>query len=144
MRIAILIIGLVFLSCNRNKKADAEIHEEITPDTITQKQTPPPAKTYSNETFQNVTVVKNGASQFGVSGTARVFEAAFSWVVEDGHNELASGHEMTDRGAPEWGKFDFTLNAGKDNDNSTLSLILFEASAEDGSRQHELVIPLPE
>jgi hypothetical protein len=49
---------------------------------------------------------------------------------------------MTDAGAPDWGKFNFVVDAKKDRENSTLHLILFESSAKDGSRQHQLMIPL--
>jgi len=76
-----------------------------------------------------------------VRGQARVFEAAFSWRLEDGHNVLAEGHEMTDMGAPEWGNFEFEVTY-KEATNPNLTLILYEASAKDGSPQHELFIPL--
>ena len=49
---------------------------------------------------------------------------------------------MTDAGAPEWGKFEFAISVHKKRKNSTLTLILFESSAMDGSRQHELPITL--
>ena len=81
-------------------------------------------------------------NKFEVNGKAQVFEAAFSWVVEDGHNELKTGHEMTDAGAPAWGNFKFAVDAEKKDEYSTLTLILFEVSAKDGSRQYELAIPL--
>jgi hypothetical protein len=63
-------------------------------------------------------------------------------VLEDGHEELQQGFQMTDAGAPEWGKFKFTIEAKKKRANSTLTLILFEASPKDGSRQHELSMAL--
>ena len=62
--------------------------------------------------------------------------------MEDGHEELKKGYQMTDAGAPEWGKFEFAITAQKKRTNSTLTLILFETSAKDGSRQHELPITL--
>ncbi len=49
---------------------------------------------------------------------------------------------MTEAGAPEWGKFEFTIDAKKKREISTLILILFESSAMDGSRQYELPIVL--
>ncbi len=49
---------------------------------------------------------------------------------------------MTDMGAPEWGNFSFTVDVEKKRPNSTLTLILFESSAKDGSRQFELPILL--
>jgi hypothetical protein len=99
-------------------------------------------KLYANERFKDVTVSPVNADSFYVSGKAQVFEAAFSWVIEDGHEELNKGHEMTDAGAPEWGKFNFGIKAVKRTENSNLHLILFESSPKDGSRQYELMIPL--
>lgn len=78
---------------------------------------------------------------FTVEGEARVFEAAFSWELEDGHNILAKGHEMAEEGAPAWGRFKFEVsyeNASQPN----LMLILFIHSAKDGSIQHQLILPL--
>lgn len=97
---------------------------------------------YSNERFKNVYVEKLSDTSFRINGRAQVFEAAFSWVIEDGHNELQSGYGMTDAGAPEFGNFSFVVNIKKQRENSTLHLIIFEASAKDGSRQHELPVPL--
>src|SRR5687768_4675765 len=97
---------------------------------------------FSGERFRNVGVKKIGDSTFEVTGQAQVFEAAFSWVIEDGHHELKQGHGMTDAGAPAWGSFSFEVTAAKQDPNSVLHLILFEASAKDGSRQHELPIVL--
>jgi len=97
---------------------------------------------FSGGRFRNVRVTKTGDSTFEVSGEAQVFEAAFSWVLEDDYRELKQGHQTTDSGAPAWGKFTFQLTAPRQSDNTNLQLILFEASAKDGSRQHELPIVL--
>jgi hypothetical protein len=87
-------------------------------------------------------VERIGLDTFLIRGQGQIFEANFNWVVEDGHNELKKGFEMTDAGAPEWGKFAFKINVRKERENSTLTLILFESSAMDGSRQYELPITL--
>ncbi|HLF63954.1 MAG TPA: Gmad2 immunoglobulin-like domain-containing protein [Saprospiraceae bacterium] len=102
----------------------------------------PETKTYSNERFKEVTVEKIGAHTFLVQGMGQIFEASFSWVIEDGHEELKKGFQMTDAGAPEWGKFSFTIDMPKKRTNSTLILILFESSPKDGSRQYELPVVL--
>jgi hypothetical protein len=99
-------------------------------------------KVYSNARFREVTVQKVGENRYLIEGEAQIFEANFGWVVEDGHQELEKGFEMTDAGAPEWGRFSFTVEAEKVRPNSTLTLVLFESSAKDGSRQHELPISL--
>jgi hypothetical protein len=101
-------------------------------------------KAYSNERFKEVSIVRIADHKFQVAGKAQVFEATFSWVIEDGHEELQKGSQMTNAGAPEWGDFRFIVEAGKKRDNSTLTLILFESSPKDGSRQYELPIILNE
>lgn len=101
---------------------------------------PPAPKIYANARFKGVTVEKTGSHQFLIKGKAQVFEANISWAVEDGHDELKKGFVTTDAGAPEWGNFTFSIDVNKKRKNSTLTLILFESSAKDGSRQHELPI----
>ncbi|WP_293895035.1 Gmad2 immunoglobulin-like domain-containing protein [Flavobacterium sp.] len=143
--ICFLLILLLVTSCK--KQEVIETHDVLkTSDTL-----PEPTKTkpiaeiprkYSNERFKDVTVESVGENKFRVKGKGQIFEASFSWVIEDGHNELQKGFQMTDAGAPEWGNFDFTIEASKKEENSTLTLILFEASAKDGSRQYELPIAL--
>jgi hypothetical protein len=162
MRYLLPFCALIFFSCN-----DADVHNQQRQDSLSVADTPlrqtpqiiSPAtdtamlpetskdtnttKIYQNKRFRNVKVEKTGEHNYRVTGEAQVFEAAFSWVVEDGHNELKQGHEQTDAGAPEWGKFSFEVSVSKRKPNSTLMLILFEASAKDGSRQYELPIALP-
>jgi hypothetical protein len=101
-----------------------------------------PSKVYSNERFKDVTVQKVGDRKYTIQGKGQIFEANFGWVVEDGHNEIKQGYEMTDAGAPEWGNFKFTIDVQKERPNSTLTLILFESSAKDGSRVYQLPIVL--
>ena len=96
---------------------------------------------YENESFRNISVTKTGAGQYTVKGEARVFEAAFSWTLEDGHNILAEGHGMADQGAPAWGHFRFDVNYEQAS-QPNLTLILFVHSAKDGSVQQELIVPL--
>lgn len=147
MKRIILLLIILFTACNKKEEIAVEPQEVVkTKDTVQLKKKPAlpntTVKKYSNERFRNVTVEKVNGDTFRVKGEGQIFEASFSWIVEDGHNELKEGHEMTDAGAPEWGKFDFTLDVAKNKENSTLTLILFEISANDGSRQHELPILL--
>ena len=138
---------IVLFSCTQKKESKGETIEILkTSDTVQvtkAAQSDAAISTqHSNKRFREVTVQKLADNKFRVKGQGQIFESSFSWIVEDGHYELAKGFEMTDAGAPEWGKFDFTLNVPKKDTNSTLTLILFEISAKDGSRQHELPIPL--
>jgi hypothetical protein len=98
--------------------------------------------THSNDRFRNVHVRTVGEQRFQIVGEAQVFEANISWTIEDGHHVLKEGHVTTSAGAPEWGAFDFTVTAQKARENSTLHLVLYESSAKDGSRQHELPLLL--
>ena len=100
------------------------------------------SKSYANARFKNVVIEKLKEDTYEVTGEGQIFEASFSWVIEDGHNELQSGYSTTDAGAPAWGKFNFTVTAAKARANSFLHIILFEISAEDGRRTHELPILL--
>lgn len=110
---------------------------QTTVDTFTQDTT-----VYENERFREVRVRRLNTELFEISGEAQVFEANFNWTLEDGHRVLKQGHETTSAGAPEFGEFNFRMIAAKRDSNSTLHLILFESSAKNGKRQHELPIPL--
>ena len=150
MKLPFFISVLLFAGCNDNGKNTAPVKtdtqqpspakkQEAATQPEVEKQTP---KIFSNKRFRNVSVEKIGANKFRIKGQGQIFEANFNWSIEDGHEELQKGFQMTDAGAPEWGKFDFTINVQKKRENSTLTLVLFESSAKDGSRQHELPIIL--
>jgi len=143
----IWLLSLLLLACNKQNKDDSEsIDTTAVNDTVQITKSIAPEEEMvtasSNERFRQVTVEKVGENKFRLQGQAQVWEANISWVIEDGHNELKSGFTTTDAGAPEWGNFDFTIDIEKKDNYSTLILILFEESAEDGSRKHELPIPL--
>jgi hypothetical protein len=146
MKRIIFLLFILITSCDKKEKTLEETQETLKiEDTVQLKKTEPSntsLKEYSNERFRNVTVEKINGNTFRIKGEGQIFEANFNWIVEDGHDELKKGYEMTNAGAPEWGKFDFTIDVAKNRENSTLTLILFEISAEDGSRQHELPIVL--
>ena len=151
MRLTIIATLIILVSCNAHKEpgtnANADTLNITTPTTAeeqlpTSKDTLPPFKTYANKRFKEVIAEKMGNDSFLIHGKAQIFEASFSWVLEDGHDELKKGFETTDAGAPEWGKFKFIVHAQKKRVNSTLLLVLFESSPMDGSRQHELLITL--
>jgi hypothetical protein len=160
MKILFILFALCLIACNEN---DTQTHimkedtvqqrtRDIAPeiqDTVAKepepkevKETKQPLQTFSNTRFKEVTVEKTGNGKYTVQGKAQIFEASFGWVVEDGHNELKQGNVMTDAGAPEWGNFKFSIDVKKARENSTLTLILFESSAKDGSRQYTLPIAL--
>lgn len=97
---------------------------------------------YSNARFKDVRVQRTGNHEFLITGKGQIFEANFNWVIEDGHEEIIQGHEATDAGAPAWGNFSFRVNVEKKRPNSTLHLVLYEVSAEDGSRKYQLPLLL--
>lgn len=96
-----------------------------------------------NEVFRIFTPVpqEEAPQIFLVTGEARVYEATFEWMLEDGHNILASGIVTADQAAPEWGKFEFEVSYDNAS-NPTLSLIFHVSSAENGEIEHQLIIPL--
>jgi hypothetical protein len=142
MKIIILVlVGMLLACCGDVKNIETENNADSNENVIDSNQVKGRQPT-NNTRFRNVTVAKTGANIYTIEGEGQIFEASFGWVVEDGHNELKSGFEMTDAGAPEWGRFKFTIEVEKQQPNSTLTLILFETSAKDGSRQYELPIVL--
>lgn len=149
MRYIIFLSLMIFVACNNNESTKTPIETDTLkpiPETLQEPiKTKPEVilpKTYSNKRFKDVTVQRIAQDTFLIRGQGQIFEANFSWIVEDGHYELKKGFQMTDAGAPEWGNFEFTINVQKKRENSTLTLILFESSPKDGSRQYELPITL--
>jgi immunoglobulin-like protein involved in spore germination len=153
MKFRFILLLVIITGCNADDDAGKTT---INSDTVTTKtdhtrvdnkaddtiKPPKPPIIYSNARFKDVTVEKIGEQKFRIKGKGQIFEANFNWVIEDGHEELKQGFQMTDAGAPEWGNFDFTVEAIKKRANSTLHLVLFETSAKDGSRQYELALLL--
>ncbi|HZK23797.1 MAG TPA: Gmad2 immunoglobulin-like domain-containing protein [Oscillospiraceae bacterium] len=84
------------------------------------------------------TVVKD---RIVIRGLARVFEANFLYEFEDGHNILAKGYTTASEGAPGWGEFTIVIEIDEVANNSG-TIIIYEASAKDGSRMNELRIPV--
>ena len=149
MKWTILLSALLLFACNKKETQRNTIVNDTlitTPETTkvvkATKQENMLPKQYSNERFKEVTVERIDENNFRVRGKGQIFEANFNWIIEDGHDELQKGYQMTDAGAPEWGNFDFEITVQKKRENSKLTLVLFESSAKDGSRQHELPIVL--
>lgn len=77
-----------------------------------------------------------------VRGLARVFEATVQYEFEDGHYVLDKGFTTASEGAPGWGEFEFTINLDEKTFNGLGKVVIYEESAKDGSRLHELHIPV--
>ena len=153
MKLTLFATLIILGSCNANNESstisntNTDTLKTTSATTIVEqkveiKDTLPPLKVYANKRFKDVLVERIGKDSFLVHGLGQIFESSFNWVLEDGHDELKKGFQMTNAGAPEWGKFKFIVHAQKKRTNSTITLILFETSAMDGSRQHELPIVL--
>jgi len=147
-RIFICALAIVLYACGgKSGETESTVPDSsaFQPDASSHPDREPtddPTIVNSNERFRDVRIEAVGQDRYRVTGEARVFEATVDWVVEDGHRELKKGFTTAERGAPEWGAFDFIVEVRKDQPNSTLLLILFETSAKDGTRQHELPLPL--
>lgn len=148
MKLKHLLIFLVFtvFACNNKKSTDIEIiTNTVSADTIQLEkpiESSESVKEYKNERFRKVTLEKLGDNKFRVKGQAQVYEATIKWSVEDGHYVIIDGFTTATIGAPEWGDFDFTFEAKKAKQNSSMTLILFEESAKDGSQLYTLPISL--
>ncbi|MFV8353578.1 Gmad2 immunoglobulin-like domain-containing protein [Flavobacterium sp. XS2P14] len=149
MKWTFLLAAILLFACNKKENQRSTIVNdtlitipEITTVIKDEKPEIHLPKQYSNERFKEVTVERIDENKFRIRGKGQIFEASFNWIIEDGHDELEAGFQTTDAGAPEWGNFDFTIVVQKKRENSKLTLVLFESSAKDGSRQHELPIVL--
>ncbi|WP_280770847.1 Gmad2 immunoglobulin-like domain-containing protein [Salipaludibacillus daqingensis] len=76
-----------------------------------------------------------------VRGLARVYEGTVSYEFEDGHYILDEGFTTASAGGPGWGEFEIVIELDDVVDYSG-RVILFEESAKDGSKLHELIIPV--
>ena len=74
-----------------------------------------------------------------VTGTANTYEATFEYELRDSAGKVVDSNFVTaTSGTGTRGTFDFTTKAVGD----VASLVVFERSAKDGSRIHEVEIPL--
>lgn len=97
-----------------------------------------------NQAFRNVKV-EGEKGQYTVSGEARVFEGSFMYNVEDGHQVLVMETPVqVNEGAPSWGKFEFNVEISEDQlpTSGTLTLMLYELSAKDGSVTNQKFVKL--
>lgn len=96
-----------------------------------------------NTAFREVKVSGSDGS-YTISGEARVFEASMSYAVSDGHRYVLESYHTLDAGAPAWSPFELNIELEPDQipENGTLMIELFEYSAKDGSKIHELHVPL--
>ena len=113
-------------------------NEELNQVEITRGQLP-----MGNSAFRNI-IVTGEQGIYTVTGEARVFEATFHYEVSDGHFVYQQGFLTTSAGAPEWGTFTLDISVSPEDlpENGTLSLGLYEESANDGSIINELGIAL--
>ncbi len=88
--------------------------------------------------------VTGSQGNYVITGEAQVFEATIQYEVEDGHFLFLKDFTTASAGAPAWGTFSINIHIPEESlpENGTLMLILFEESAYDGSRIHELPIVL--
>jgi hypothetical protein len=151
--IALCCVALSACTSNNTNKPDVTATTLIeqtasTSPTASPSPSPSPAPdsqkvVFENDAFKIFEPAPNSevGTTFKVRGRARVFEAAFSYKFEDGHNVLAEGNVKADAGAPEWGEFEFTVTS-QNATNPTGVLIIYEASAKDGSPTNQLMLPL--
>lgn len=146
-----LILSIIACNNPSNEQQPATDSGNIPVDTITNVTKPDSVLTgkasntdsvFSNKKFKDVKIQKLNDTTFRITGKAQVFEANFEWNIKEDNVLLKKGHTTTDAGAPEFGKFNFTVTAKKKNPSSTLEIVIFEPSANDGTPQGEMTIPL--
>ena len=76
-----------------------------------------------------------------VRGLARVFEATVQYEFEDGHYLFDQGFVTATEGAPGWGEFEIVIDIAE-LPSGRYMVILYEESAEDGSRLHDAFLPI--
>ncbi len=145
----LLFLGLLFF-CSCNTSTDNKTTQTVnTENPVTEKQNIDTSSNsvtsdsiYSNARFRNVTVTDLGNGIYDIKGEAKVFEATLNYILRQGKEESDVAHTTTSKGAPDWGKFNFTINSTIFKVNVPLYVILFESSAKDGSKLDELSIKL--
>lgn len=141
-------IFLLLIGCDGNDASNNNDSRKDTTslisDTVMMKENETKPERYENEAFRAVRVENSEGKKWKITGEARVFEASFSYYIEDGHNQLTEGNAMADNGAPAWGNFTFEAEVDTIYPHTHPHLVLYEASAKDGRPTNELVIPLHE
>ncbi|MTI83037.1 MAG: protease complex subunit PrcB family protein [Firmicutes bacterium] len=89
---------------------------------------------------ENIRVIDYNPSTAEVAGIARVFEAIVSYQMRDAQGKvLKRGNMMALSGAPDWGYFELELDKLP---QEASEIILYQASAKDGSMQDEVHLPV--
>lgn len=147
----LFIITILFISCNTSSLKPDNLNKDDFKNSDSQNHVSPNQQinsaiitdsVYSNNAFRNVAIIKTGNGFFEINGEARVFEATFYYFLMQNNIESDEEFVTASIGAPEWGKFNFSINSNIYKNNIPLYLVLFEASAKDGSRVNELTIRL--
>ncbi|MBC7959120.1 MAG: Gmad2 immunoglobulin-like domain-containing protein [Vallitaleaceae bacterium] len=92
-----------------------------------------------NEAFRIYEPVEMVNESIVIRGLASVYEGTVSYEFTDGKAILDKGFTTATEGAPGWGEFEIIIEL-KDLDVSTGTIVIFQESAEDGSRLNELSI----
>lgn len=134
-----------------DQSVEAQPFEMTQPFTIEEAQEEPEEKTDvkkfegNGEAFRNITVEGEKGSYI-VKGEARVFEGAFMYSIEDGHNVIVepTAVQVDGSGAPSWSPFEIEVSIPKEKlpEFGTMTMSIFEASAKDGKPTHVNYIPL--
>lgn len=128
-------------SASEQKKEEAKKPRPNTDSSPNQEEND--SETFGNDAFRDVKA-RGQNGQYQVTGEARMFEATVSYAVSDGHIYFVEDFVTASAGGPNWGSFsiDITLDQSTIPTHGTITLELFEESAQNGSRQHELFVPL--
>jgi len=87
----------------------------------------------------NIMVLSYNPVNAHVTGIARVFEGTVNYEFRSPEGNMLTGYITTASGAPDWGYFKLEPEELPEN---TSELILYQASAKDGSMQDEIILPV--
>jgi hypothetical protein len=121
---------------------DAKQSSSTSPPPPPPQQPEPPPALDQPIVVRKPTALDIVVKQFVLAGTASVFEANVNWELIDAHDKVAlDGFVTASAGAPERGTFRTVVKlAGVKPGNYELHV--FERSAKDGSRRHDVLVPL--
>ncbi|GEN52926.1 BsuPI-related putative proteinase inhibitor [Halobacillus faecis] len=120
------------------------IEEETDEEEGSENEAPSSQHDGDGQAFRDITVSGEKGS-YVVKGEARVFEGSFMYSVEDGHHvHVEPTAFQVDEGGPSWSAFELKIDIPEEDLPmfGTLTLTLFEESAQDGSPTNINYIPL--
>ena len=139
----VVLVFLLFPACLNTPEENTPSHKNVGASSKPIPKTT--TKIYQNELFWEVSVEKIENNKYRVKGKGKNSISFLNYVVEDGHDQLLDSIATLNKDNPEWGTFNFTFEAKKKDENTTLVIALFEKrlkNPETDNKNSMLIIPL--